>query len=95
MEIRRTDDLGALIKEYRSRGGLTQAELASRLQVSTRWLSHFENGKATAQIGLVIRALNELGYRLTVEPFEAATSPAKTNRSKDRRKFSIDEIVDG
>lgn len=95
MEIRRTDDLGALIKEFRSQRGLTQAELASRLQVSARWLSHFENGKATTQIGLVIRALNELGYRLTVEPVSGTNSSFKTNRPKGRRKFSIDEIVDG
>lgn len=94
MEIRRTDDLGALIREFRSQKGLTQAELATRLQVSTRWLSHFENGKATAQIGLVIRALNELGYRLSVEPASATTSSVK-RPVRGQKKFSIDEIVDG
>ncbi len=93
MEIRRTEDLGALLKEFRRQHGLKQNDLANRLQVSARWLSQFENGKATAQIGLVIRALNELGYRLTVESVETPADHAP--RPKGRRKFSIDEIVDG
>jgi y4mF family transcriptional regulator len=86
MNIRRTDDLGAIVREFRRKGGLTQAALAERLQVSTRWLSQFENGKATAQIGLVIRVLNELGCVLRVAP--------QSGKGK-RRAFSIDEIVDG
>jgi len=51
--ISRPEDVGAIILEYRREHRLTQSQLAAKLGVSPRWLSHVENGKPTLQLGLV------------------------------------------
>lgn len=47
--------------------GLTQAELASRVGVSRQWLIAFEQGKGTAEIQLVLRVLDELDLRISLD----------------------------
>lgn len=91
MKITRPEDIGALIKGYRTERGLSQAQLAAQLQTTQKWISHIENGKPSAQVGLVLRALNEIGLHLFVanEPDRQETRP-KPNRPR----FSIDDIVD-
>ena len=42
--------------------GWTQAELASRIGVGREWMIGFEKGKPTAEWGIVMRALRELGF---------------------------------
>lgn len=46
---------------------MSQAELATRARVSRQWISEFEAGKPTAELGLVIRLLDALGLRLNVD----------------------------
>jgi HTH-type transcriptional regulator/antitoxin HipB len=41
-------------------------DLADRMHVSRQWVSAFERGKASAEIGLAIRLLDALGLRLSV-----------------------------
>jgi HTH-type transcriptional regulator/antitoxin HipB len=89
MKIARPEDIGALIRNYRAEQGLSQAELAARLQTTQKWISHIENGKPTAQLGPVLRALNELGLTLSVE-----TDGDVPPRRHKRPRFSIDDIVD-
>lgn len=86
MRLTRPTDVGAIVKDYRRSNKIRQADLAERLQVSPKWLSQFENGKATAQLGLVIRVLTELGFSLSVEA---------TTEKRKKPRFSIDDIVDG
>jgi HTH-type transcriptional regulator / antitoxin HipB len=97
MLIRRPDDLGALVRQYRKTQGLSQAQLAARLQTTQKWISHLENGKPSAQIGLVLRALNEIGASIEVRLAEELTkTPEQTGlRPAKRNPFSIDDIVDG
>ena len=74
---------------------MRQAELAKRLGVSAKWLSQFENGKATAQIGLVIRVLHELGFELRVEPAASTTKRTEHHIPKSLgQRFSINDVVD-
>ena len=54
-------DFGAYIRWARERAGLTQADLAKQVKVSRKWLSEVENGKPTAEIGLILAALRQLG----------------------------------
>ncbi len=97
MLIRRPEDIGALMRQFRRTHGLSQIQLAARLQTTQKWLSHVENGKSTAQIGLVLRALNEIGATLAVT-METEQPQARRkigpNRSR-KRAISIDGIVDG
>ncbi len=62
--IRTPADVGALIRDRRKARGLLQADLAASLGVSRLWVGEIERGKAGANLGLVLRALNTLGVRL-------------------------------
>ena len=92
MKITRPEDVGGLIKGYRQEHGLSQSALAKRLQTSQKWISQIENGKPTAHFGLVLRALNELGFAVSID--KKASEPASAEK-KRRPKFSIDDVVDG
>ena len=60
-------DFGCLVKDRRKALGLTQDQLASRLGVSRLWVVEFEKGKANAQLGLALRALNDLNVLLDAD----------------------------
>ena len=64
MSIRTPADLGAVIREHRKLRGLDQAELAKRIGVSRQWVIGIERGRARAELGLVLRALDALGIQL-------------------------------
>jgi y4mF family transcriptional regulator len=65
MLIRTSADLGAIIRERRKQLKLDQAKLAKRIGVSRQWLVGVERGHPRAALGLVLRALDTLGIRLT------------------------------
>jgi y4mF family transcriptional regulator len=91
VRIYRPQDIGALLKSYRRERSLAQADLAKKLGVSQRWISHAENGKSTLQLGLVLRVLNEIGVELTAGVAAEAGRPRSPRRT---RATSIDNIVD-
>jgi len=66
MDVGSLRDLAALARGRRRELGLSQAELAARAHVSRQWVSAFESGKATAEVGLVIRLLDALELRMAV-----------------------------
>jgi transcriptional regulator with XRE-family HTH domain len=76
MQLKNARQIGALIRERRTHAGWSQAKLAERVGVSRLWLIHLEQGKETAQIRLVLRALKEL--RITLE----ASLPAESRRQR-------------
>lgn len=55
-----------LVREEREKRNWTQSELAERVGVRRLWISEFEQGKTTAQIGLVFRTLKALGLSISV-----------------------------
>jgi HTH-type transcriptional regulator/antitoxin HipB len=64
MLIRTPADLGAVIRERRKELKLDQAELARRIGTSRQWIVGIEQGRARAELGLVLRALDALDIRL-------------------------------
>lgn len=64
MIIRTAKDIGLLIKEARSKAGLSQAALAEKINTTQTWISWVENGKSTAEIGLVLQTLTVLGITM-------------------------------
>ena len=48
----------------RERSGKTQVEVAAAAGIGRKWLSQVENGKATAEIGLVLRLVHVLGWEI-------------------------------
>ncbi len=69
--IRRPDQFGLALRSIRLHRGMTQADLAEKAQVTRKWLSQVENGKRTAEIGLVCRVVSILGYEMQLVPAAA------------------------
>jgi HTH-type transcriptional regulator/antitoxin HipB len=68
MQIRTPHDLGHLVRAYRRAAGMSQEQLASHAGTSQRWISQLENGKPTAELGMVLRTLLAVGVDLDVPP---------------------------
>lgn len=67
MIIRTPADLGAAIRARRRILGLDQGALAARVGVQRQWVVKMEAGKATAEVGLVLRTLAALGLQLEID----------------------------
>ena len=68
MRVDTARDLGLYLRDKRRRAGLSQSEVAARAGVSRRWLLYFENGRATAEFGLVLKVTQALGLIIEVNP---------------------------
>lgn len=70
-------DVAAVAQGRRKQLGLTQAALASRIGVGREWVIKFEQGKATVELGIVMRALRVLRLlvELHPEPADSTTGP--------------------
>ena len=66
MRVDTAGDLGLYLRDERRRAGLSQSEVATRAEVSRRWLLDFENGKASAEFGLVLKVVRALGMVVEV-----------------------------
>ncbi len=60
--------IGLAVRTKRLAIGMRQSELAGLSGVGPRFLSELENGKATAEIGKVLRVILRVGLDLTLEP---------------------------
>jgi len=87
LRIRTPSDLGALIRDRRTKLDLDQKALADMIGVSRQWLVAVEKGKPRAEIGLVLRALAALGISLDTD----VTSKSKPNTGP--APVDIDSIV--
>lgn len=72
MEIVTLRHLALEVRRRRTELGLTQAELAARARVSRQWVSEFEGGKPTAELGRTLHLLDALDLRLHLVPAEQA-----------------------
>lgn len=59
-------DAAAAVRGRRKDLGLSQADLARLSGASRKWVGEFEAGKATAELGLVLRVLDALGLNLEI-----------------------------
>jgi HTH-type transcriptional regulator/antitoxin HipB len=80
MLLRTSVDLGSAIRDRRRTLHLDQNELARQVGVSRKWIIDAEKGKPRAEIGLLLRTLDVLGLRLSLEvgepPASKGTVPA-------------------
>jgi HTH-type transcriptional regulator / antitoxin HipB len=88
MAVRSIRDIAVAARGRRQELALSQAELARRAGVSRKWISEFEAGKPTAELGLVLRVLDELGFRLDLH---GESSPTK---SRDRDSVDLDTLLE-
>jgi len=66
--------------------GLSQAEVAERAGVSRQWVNAFERGKGTAELQLVLRLLDVLDLRLSVD--------AREDLPLNRPRVDLDALLD-
>ena len=64
--IQLTDDLSEAVRSERRAQGLSQTELAERSGCSQRFVSEFERGKQTAEVGKVLQLLAALGLGISI-----------------------------
>lgn len=90
-QINSIRDLVAAVRGRRQSLGLSQAELAARARVSRQWISEFEAGKPTAELGLVIRLVDALGLRLSVDDLGVDKGGDQPQRT---RTVDLDDVLD-
>ncbi len=66
--VRSAEDLGKLVRAHRKQRKLTLETISGLGNLSTRFLSEFERGKETAELGKVLQALRTLGLEVVVQP---------------------------
>jgi len=64
MRIKAVATLGELVRDQRKQRGWSQGQLAEKVGVSRLWVSQFENGKETVELGLVLKTLRALDLSL-------------------------------
>lgn len=65
-EIRRPEDLGTAVAEFRTMRGLTQADLATRCGVNRTYLSNVEQGEVPLYVERLFALFESLDVTLTV-----------------------------
>ena len=90
MRIRTATDLGAFIRERRTRLGMDQVSLAKKAGTSRKWLVEVEQGKPGAEIGLILRTLKslEISIILAADTLVATPTPGK------EKAPDIDSVLD-
>jgi HTH-type transcriptional regulator / antitoxin HipB len=87
MLLRTPVDLGYAIRDRRRQLNLDQSDLAKQVGVSRKWIIDAEKGKPRAEIGLILRTLDVLGLRLSLQSGQAISG-------KGMPIADIDEILD-
>ena len=79
MRVRTARDLAAVARGRRLDRAWTQAHVADLSSVSRKWLSDFENGKTTVDLGLVLRLLDVLDLTLDLSRTEDTAGDPSTS----------------
>ena len=90
MYIRTAADLGAFIRERRTKLGMDQIALAEKAGTSRKWLVEVEQGKPRAEIGLILRTLKTLGVSIDL----SAEATHKTALTGEAKNVDINNILD-
>ena len=85
--IQTVGDLGQLVREYRKQKHLTLEKVSGLGNVSMRFLSEFERGKETAEIGKILKTLKVLGLDVIIRPRSAATLTDRHNQNSRPGKW--------
>ena len=90
MRIRTATDLGAFIRERRTRLGMDQIALAKKAGTSRKWLVEVEQGKPGAEIGLILRTLKSLEISIDL----GADSSVETPPQGKAKTPDINSVLD-
>lgn len=73
-QIRTAEELGRMVRAHRKNKRLTLETVSGLGNLSVRFLSEFERGKETAEIGKILKALRTLGLEVIIRPRGAPES---------------------
>lgn len=85
--IQTVEELGQLVREYRKQKHLTLEKVSGLGNVSIRFLSEFERGKETAEIGKILKTLKVLGLDVIIKPRSTATLTDRHNQNPGPGKW--------
>jgi HTH-type transcriptional regulator / antitoxin HipB len=94
--IRNTRELGGFLRQTRENAGLTQAQLAAKLNVRRQRVLYLERGDGQILMGFVFAVIHELGIDLSLQM--SGKSPAASSSQESAATpapYSIDDIADG
>ena len=78
--VQTAEELGRLARAHRKQRRLTLETVSGLGNLSTRFLSEFERGKETAEIGKVLKALRTLGLEIIIQPRGLASPASRTGK---------------
>jgi len=81
--VQTAEELGRLARAHRKHRRLTLETVSGLGNLSTRFLSEFERGKETAEIGKVLKALRTLGLEVIIQPRGRATPAHRTGKTRE------------
>ena len=84
MRIRTPHDVAALARGRRRDLGWSQTDLARRAGVSRKWVSDFETGKTSVELGVVLRVLDALELSLVSAEAGSRSKDLDLDRHLDR-----------
>ena len=73
--IKTSKDLGQYLRAYRKSRKITLEKVSGLSNVSTKFLSEFERGKETAEIGKILKVFNALGLEIEIHPRSKRVRP--------------------
>jgi len=84
LTIKRTAHIGNIVKLVRKTQGLDQQTTALLTGNGTTFMSEFENGKATVELGRVLKVLEELGIFVELDlPIDESALTASQRKRLD------------
>ena len=66
--ISSASEIGALVRKYRKHKGWRIEDVSGIGNVGARFISEFERGKETAELGKVLKVLDTLGLEIVIRP---------------------------
>ena len=79
--VNTTEELGRLVRAHRKSRQLTLETVSGLGNLSSRFLSEFERGKETAEIGKILKALRTIGLEVIIQP-RGGVTPSPVAKGK-------------
>lgn len=86
MRVRSRKEFGLLLRDYRKKRRMTQAELAESIGVSRRWVVQVEQGKTSPDLRLVFKALRSVGAEIRIRPRRLSPAAREVNDLVNSRR---------
>ena len=86
-------NIGIVMKNLREVAGLSQKELARRLNISGSSLSLFENGEREPSLTLIKSFSRELGVPVSVMFFQSGELPDGLNEQQEREWQHVNQLM--